>query len=139
LIEALLKQHGTLRYVPVDISRTMLVESSRALLATYPNLEITALAAEYQDGLRQVRAEQDRPKLILWLGSNIGNLDRDDGAQFVRSIRAAMNARDRLLIGIDLRKDRATLERAYDDAQGVTAQFNLNLLDRINRELGGEF
>jgi dimethylhistidine N-methyltransferase len=139
LIEAFLARHGSLRYVPVDISPSILEESSRALLARYPRLEIHALAAEYAAGLAHLRKETDRPKLVLWLGSNVGNLGRADAFSFLDAARKTLAAGDRLLVGIDLRKDRATLERAYDDTQGVTARFNLNLLARINRELGGEF
>ncbi|MCL6650582.1 MAG: L-histidine N(alpha)-methyltransferase, partial [Chloroflexi bacterium] len=95
--------------------------------------------AEYAEGLRRLAGGRDRDRLILWLGSNVGNFERPDAAAFLRRVRATMAANDRLLVGIDLRKERAVLEAAYDDARGVTAQFNLNLLARINRELGGEF
>jgi dimethylhistidine N-methyltransferase len=139
LIEAFLNRYGAVRYVPVDISHTMLKESSLALLEAYPNLEIVAVAGEYHDGLRQLNAMAAGPKLILWLGSNIGNFERAEAAQFLRRVRDTLSPVDRLLVGIDLRKDRAVLERAYDDSQGVTAQFNLNILARINRELGGHF
>lgn len=165
LIEAFLHRGVAVRYVPVDISRSMLEQSSLALLREYATLEILALAAEYRDGLRYLGGkrqadscpefappfpvanrvdelgpeETDRPKLILWLGSNIGNLERDEAAAFLSQTRETMAASDRLLVGVDLRKDRAVLEPAYDDALGVTAQFNINLLARINRELGGEF
>ncbi len=139
LIEAFLDRHPRLRYVPIDISPTILEESSTALTGEYPRLEIVAVAATYEDGLAQLRAETERPKLILWLGSNVGNLDRPEAAAFLKHVRAAMSARDRLLMGIDLRKERAVLERAYDDSRGVTARFNLNLLERINQELGGRF
>ena len=139
LIEALLAAHGSLRYVPVDISRTMLEATTRTLLADYPALEIVAVAAEYEQGLAAVRSVDDRPRLVLWLGSNVGNLHRDEAADFLRRVRDGLAEGDRLLVGIDLRKDRATLERAYDDSRGVTARFNLNLLARINRELGGDF
>ena len=86
-----------------------------------------------------MRAEAERPKLVLWLGSNIGNFERSEAAAFLGQVRGTMTSADRLLVGIDLRKDRAVLEAAYDDAQGVTAEFNLNLLARINRELDGRF
>jgi len=76
---------------------------------------------------------------MLWLGSNIGNLDRPEAVEFLRRLRNRMESEDRLLVGIDLRKDRRVLEAAYEDAQGVTAQFNRNILARINRELGGSF
>src|SRR5919108_2369334 len=156
LIEALLRRQETLRYVPVDISRSALEASALELVAAYPRLTVNAVAAEYQDGLRYLynlaalRAGgagaataaapgTDMPKLVLWLGSNVGNLGRDEAAAFLRRVREAMGPRDHLLIGIDRRKDRAVLEPAYDDAQGVTARFNKNLLARINRELGGHF
>jgi L-histidine Nalpha-methyltransferase len=139
LIEAFLERHRCLRYVPVDISPSILEDSSLALLEEYPRLEIVAVAAEYADGLAHLRAVTERPKLILWLGSNVGNLDRPQAAAFLRQVRRTMTGRDRLLLGIDLRKDRTTLERAYDDASGVTARFNMNLLSRINEELGGQF
>lgn len=139
LIEAFLGRHGALRYIPIDISQSILEESSLALLGDYPGLEILGIAAEYRDGLRRLAAETGRPKLVLWLGSNVGNLDRPEAAAFLLRVRETMTPRDRLLMGVDMRKDRATLEAAYDDARGVTARFNLNLLERINRELGGGF
>lgn len=139
LIKAFLHRYGAVRYVPVDISHTMLEESARALLKEYPGLEITAIAGDYDAGLRQLSLVAANPKLILWLGSNIGNFERPEAVQFLRRLLATMSPADRLLVGIDLRKDRETLERAYDDAQGVTAQFNLNILARINRQLSGHF
>lgn len=138
VIEAALDARGSVRYVPIDISRSMLIESSRALLEDYATVEITAIAAEYRAGLRWL-ARQREPKLVLWLGSNVGNFARGEAARFLRGVRGAMSAGDRLLMGVDLRKSRALLEAAYDDAAGVTARFNLNLLARINRELGGHF
>lgn len=139
LIEALLQRQGALRYVPVDISRSALEQSAHALLHDYDKLEIVAIAAEYQDGLQQLPSVIEGPKLILWLGSNVGNFERAAASDFLRQVGQTMTPSDRLLVGIDLRKSRSVLEAAYDDAQGVTAQFNLNLLARINRELGGRF
>jgi len=139
LIEAFLRGGRRLRYVPIDISRSALAESAKSLLGDYPRLEIHAIAGEYERGLRHLRADADAPRMIMWLGSNIGNFDRADAARFLTHVRDAMREGDRLLVGIDLRKDRRSLERAYDDASGVTARFNLNLLARINRELGGRF
>ena len=139
LIERFLRRDGRLRYVPVDISRSMLEESARALLEEFAGLEISAVAGEYQEGLGCLQEDIRSPKLILWLGSNVGNLDRAEAAEFLHSVRERMAVPDRLLVGIDLRKDRRILEPAYDDAQGVTAQFNRNILARINRELDGQF
>jgi dimethylhistidine N-methyltransferase len=139
LIEAFLRRQGRLRYVPVDISRTALDDAAQALLADYGGLEVLAIASEYREGLRYVGRETRLPKLIAWLGSNIGNFERAEAKSFVRGIRDAMSPDDRLLLGIDLRKETRVLEDAYDDAGGVTGRFNKNLLARINRELGGDF
>jgi len=139
LIDAFLRRHDALRYAPVDISSTILEESSLALLKDYPRLRVHAVAAEYEDGLDRLKTMNDRAKLILWLGSNVGNFSRAEAALFLRRVRSSMQPKDRFLIGMDLRKDRGVLERAYDDASGVTAAFNLNLLVRVNRELGGHF
>ena len=147
-----------LRYVPLDICRTVLEEAARDLLPIFPELEIMAIAGEYHEGLehlqsveasfqlagkpnpnRQVENLPPRRKLVLWLGSNIGNLERTEAAQFLGRVCATLSSGDRVLVGIDLRKDGAVLEAAYDDSCGVTAAFNRNLLARINRELSGDF
>ena len=138
LIEAALGERGTVRYVPIDISRSMLLDSSRALIEDYAAVQVTAIAAEYRAGLRWLERQREA-KLVLWLGSNVGNFDRGDAARFLRGVRATMGPSDRLVMGVDLRKSREALEAAYDDAAGVTARFNLNLLARINRELAGGF
>jgi dimethylhistidine N-methyltransferase len=139
LIEAFVERHGRLVFAPIDISKSMLEESATLLLEDYPRLEIRAFAGRYESGLEHLARSQATPRLTLWLGSSVGNLDRASAALFLREVRAGMKQGDRLLIGIDLRKDRVTLERAYDDATGVTARFDLNLLDRANRELGAHF
>lgn len=139
LIAAFLRRPQALRYVPLDICRTVLEESARDLLPVFPELEITAIAGEYHEGLKHLQTLTGRRKLILWLGSNIGNLDRTKAAQFLGRIRTTLASEDRVLVGIDLRKEAAILESAYDDSCGVTAAFNRNLLGHINRELGGHF
>jgi len=139
LIEEILRRNETLRFVPIDISRSMLEASSRELLRDHPGLEVHGIAMEYFDGLHEMRRTISGPKLVLWLGSSIGNLGRAEATSFLREVRADLDLTDRFLLGVDLRKDAGTLERAYDDAQGVTALFNKNLLERVNRELGGDF
>jgi L-histidine N-alpha-methyltransferase len=139
LIETFLSRQERLTFVPIDISRSMLEESADALLDDYPQLDIRAVAGEYERGLERLGPATEGARLILWLGSSVGNLSREDAAAFLDRVRRAMGPADRLLIGIDLRKDAARLERAYDDGRGVTARFNLNLLERINHELGGRF
>ena len=139
LIEALLDKQETLRFTPIDISRTALEGSLNELLDSYPNLEIVAVAAEYQEGVAALKRENSGPELILWLGSSIGNLTRLEAALFLENLRGEMSKEDRLLVGVDLRKSREVLEPAYDDAAGVTAKFNRNVLARVNTELGGNF
>ncbi len=139
VIAALIAERGRLAYTPIDISRSALEESSKGLLESFPNLDIHALAADYAAGLEWLAADAETCRLILWLGSNIGNFDRREAADFLSRVRAAMKPDDRLLVGVDLRKDKKVLEAAYDDARGVTAEFNKNILRHINRVLGGDF
>lgn len=138
LIEAALARQASLEYIPIDISRTFLRESAETLLGEYPLLTITALAGEYFDAAEALPAA-DGPRLILFLGSNIGNLAHEEAIDFLTRIRRSMKPHDRLLIGTDMVKDRSVLEAAYNDSQGVTADFNCNILERVNRELGGHF
>lgn len=140
IIEALLAHQPNLLFAPIDISQSALEESALELLATYKNLEVLGVAAPYEVGLAHLQHEIPGPRLALWLGSSVGNFQPDEAVPFLREVANTLSGEtDRLLIGMDLHKDRQVLERAYDDAQGVTAAFNLNLLDRINRELGGDF
>ena len=112
--------------------------SAQQLLSEYDRLSIKALNAEYFEAIAAL-PEHDGPRLILFLGSNIGNLDSDEAVEFLSGVREQMTSRDRLLVGIDLVKDRTVLEAAYNDARGVTAEFNKNLLHRINCELEATF
>ncbi|HKP73448.1 MAG TPA: L-histidine N(alpha)-methyltransferase [Pyrinomonadaceae bacterium] len=142
VIEAILKRQPGLLYLPVDISASALEASARVLLQSYPALTIEAYASDYDTALARLRDERDARAerlLVLFLGSNIGNFDRDEAEAFLRRLRAVLRAGDALLVGADLKKDRAALEAAYDDALGITAAFNLNLLARLNREFDGDF
>ena len=139
VIEALLREQSELVFMPVDISATALENSSRILLQSYPRLKIEAYAADYFAGLAELGKKQRSRTLALFLGSNISNFDQSEALKFLRALRAVLNQGDALLLGADLKKDPAILEAAYNDALGVTAAFNLNVLARINRELGGNF
>lgn len=139
IIEALLLHQSELLFIPVDISASALEKSSRALLAAYPALRIEAYAADYLEGLAAMQPLPPGPALMLFLGSNIGNFEKDEALTFLRAIRRMLRPGDALLLGADLKKDRATLEAAYNDALGVTRAFIVNELARINRELGGDF
>ncbi|HYE48759.1 MAG TPA: L-histidine N(alpha)-methyltransferase [Azospirillaceae bacterium] len=127
-------------YVAVDISRDHLLAAADALARDYPALEVMALCADYTAGLAVPPPSGGAPfrRVGFFPGSTIGNLDRADALAFLRGLKPALEGGG-LLVGVDLRKDRAVLDAAYDDAAGVTAAFNLNILTRINRELGGGF
>ncbi|HEX4965481.1 MAG TPA: L-histidine N(alpha)-methyltransferase [Thermoanaerobaculia bacterium] len=141
VIEALLARQETLEYVPVDISESAVELSSRALLTSYPDLRITGYVGEYQAALRRVRSDRVAPgcTLVLFLGSTLGNLDVPERLALLSDVRNLLDPGEGFLLGVDLEKPESVLIPAYDDPLGVTAAFNLNLLVRINRELGGGF
>ncbi|WP_435022344.1 L-histidine N(alpha)-methyltransferase [Tundrisphaera sp. TA3] len=139
LIAASLRAYGGLHYVPIDVSASILEDSARSLVADFPALEVTGFVANYRDALDTVFDRFSGPKLVVFLGSSLGNYESDEAVDLLSLIARGMDPSDRLLLGTDLDKDPAILEAAYDDARGVTARFNLNLLERINRELGGRF
>lgn len=139
LLQAFARGRKRLTFLPIDISEAPLQESSDRLLKEFPALSITAIAGEYQEGISRLNGYARSPRLIVWLGSSIGNFDPDTAAAFLSNLVSKVDPCDRFLIGIDLRKDKQTLERAYDDSQKVTAEFNMNLLRRVNRQLGSDF
>ncbi|PYP88022.1 MAG: L-histidine N(alpha)-methyltransferase [Blastocatellia bacterium AA13] len=142
LIEAFLRRQHTLHYLPVDISRMSLERSAREMLHDYPGLSVTAYAMRYAAALSRFSAEPPVTgvrNLALFLGSNIGNFDAEESRAFLQGVRKVVGKGGALLLGADLRKSPDVLLPAYNDSLGVTAAFNLNILVRINRELGGEF
>ena len=139
IIEALLRKQRELLFIPVDISASALDSSSRILLQSYPQLKVEAYAADYFAGLAELEKQRRSRTLALFLGSNVSNFDPDEALRFLHALRQVLRAGDALLLGADLKKERRVLEAAYNDALGVTAAFNLNVLARINRELGGNF
>lgn len=139
IIEALLRKQQELLFIPVDISASALDSSSRILLQSYPQLRVEAYAADYFAGLSELKKNPRARTLALFLGSNISNFDPEEALKFLRALREVLHEGDALLLGADLKKDKQTLEAAYNDALGVTAAFNLNVLARINRELGANF
>lgn len=137
LLDALRSPAG---YVPIDISREQLVEESRALAETYPSLEVLPVCADYTQPIEVPEPEQLAARRVAYFpGSTLGNFRPDEACAFLRSAAAMCGIGGGLLIGIDLRKDPVILHRAYNDAPGVTAAFNLNILERVNRDLGGSF
>ncbi|MBK5963014.1 L-histidine N(alpha)-methyltransferase [Thiocystis minor] len=126
-------------YVPIDISRDHLRESAHALAERFPTLSIHAACADYSVPLQLPLDPGWRDLAAFFPGSSIGNFDPEEARRFLVRIAQLLGAGGRLLVGVDLRKDPTILNAAYNDAQGVTAAFNLNLLTRINRELAGDF
>lgn len=143
LIEALLGRQGRLDYLPVDISRPAIEQSGEKLLFAYPELRIEAWVGEFIPTLRALARQAPAPPgtrtLVLFLGSTLGNLEPDERTGLLSAVRDLLRPGDSFLLGVDLRKAESVLVPAYDDPLGVTAAFNLNLLGRINRELGGGF
>ena len=139
LLEALCRRQRT-SYYPVEISRAALAMCEREL-SDIDSVSIVGFEREYLDGLLEVAAcrKKGQHLLVLFLGSTIGNFDRTAGVKFLADMRRILEPGDSLLLGTDLEKSRVQLLRAYDDELGVTAAFNLNLLARINRELGADF
>ncbi|MEP6955447.1 MAG: L-histidine N(alpha)-methyltransferase [Chthoniobacterales bacterium] len=127
-------------YVPVDISKRHLIESANDLSQVMPDLEILPVCADYMQPLRlPTPARQPDHIAVYFPGSTIGNLQPESARTFLRRIAKLCGSAGGLIIGVDLEKPRKVLEAAYNDSQGVTADFNLNLLVRANRELGADF
>lgn len=139
LIEHFLKQNAEISYSPIDISQKALDELIRRFHCRFPSLRMNALSGDYFKILDSLKDSGGRQKVVLFLGSNIGNFSREQSVEFFRRLRGVMRDDDLLFVGFDLQKDPHVIANAYDDAAGVTARFNLNLLSRINRELGADF
>ncbi len=138
LLDVFSKLRSNIEYFPIDISE-ILAESSEQLLNDYKNLTITGIIDTYEGGLEFLKTYDDKKNLIVFLGSSFGNFSPIDGYRFLETVYSTMKSGDLFLIGLDLVKDSHILESAYDDSQGITAQFNLNVLSRINDELDADF
>lgn len=134
LLKALPELHT---YVPVDVSESALTQAGQALIAEHPDLAVHALIADFTGGL--TLPGTPGPRLVAFLGGTIGNLLPAERATFLASVRSLLSPGDALLLGTDLVKDESVLVAAYDDAAGVTAAFNKNVLTVVNRELGADF
>jgi len=139
LIRHLLKHGHDFHYYPIDISESAVVNLAQCLNREYPGLKIRGLVTDYFKGLTWLSQQNNAKNVVLFLGSNIGNLSPREAMDFLKHLRRSINKGDYILIGFDLKKDIDTMVGAYNDAQGITEQFITNILLRINRELGGEF
>jgi dimethylhistidine N-methyltransferase len=128
-------------YVPIDISRSHLLHAARALAASYPHIPVRPVCADYTRPLWLPTFKEEWPARVVayFPGSTIGNFEPEQALAFLKSVRATCGRGSGLLIGVDLKKDPALLHAAYNDSAGVTAAFNLNILERINRDIGSDF
>jgi len=138
LIQAVLRRQLRADFYPVDVSSSALQGALRSLNGHFPRLRVLPIVADYTHRLPELSSLAGR-KLVLFLGSTIGNFEPEEAAEFLKNVQQSLAPGDALLIGFDLIKDRDVLHAAYNDAAGVTAQFNKNMLARINRELGATF
>lgn len=138
LLDAL---EGRLTYVAIDISKQHLIESAAELAESYPDLEIIAVCADYTTPFPLPETARNRTgnKVVFFPGSTIGNFSPDQALEFLRTTARQVGEGGSMLIGADLKKDKKILEAAYNDSEQITAAFNLNLLARLNRELGANF
>jgi L-histidine N-alpha-methyltransferase len=139
LLQYLLDQQIDFTYYPVDISNHILNVLVQNLKIEIPELKVKPINQEYFEALNTLRIMNDRKNIVLFLGSNIGNFHKFEATQFLSKLSASCRKKDLLLIGIDQKKDPRIIQHAYDDPHKITADFNLNLLTRINRELGADF
>lgn len=140
LLSSLMRRRDRARYVPVDFSHDTLAHAEVTLSKSFSRLTINPLCTEYRHALKLLSTlPLPHPRLFLWLGSCIGNMEDADAVSFLSEVAAFMSEDDRFLIGFDRRKEKSVMEAAYNDRAGVTAAFNRNMIGRINRELGGRF
>lgn len=139
LLRYLLEKGANFTYYPVDISEHILEELTHSLWKEMPTLKVHPMNFEYFDAIRQANDLNNQRNITLFLGSNMGNFTQEQAVDFYRNFAHESKTGDLLFVGIDRRKNPQIISKAYDDSQGITAAFNLNLLRRMNRELGAGF
>jgi len=139
LLRAAVKQQGKVLYEPVDVSATALLVAQSRIEREIPEVRVRPVTADYTNGFRFAPIGPDERRLVLYIGSSIGNFEPADAAHLLAKVRAQLRPGDSMLLGVDLVKDEPLLLSAYDDAAGVTAAFNKNMLTRLNRDLAANF
>lgn len=139
LLKELMDMHSNFTYMPIDISSTMITHLEQSLPEKIPGLKVKGLNGEYFEMLEKANEISPNRKVVLMLGGNIGNETPEHALEFCRKIRSSLQKGDLILMGFDLKKNPQVILAAYNDAAGFTRDFNLNLLTRINNELGGNF
>ena len=137
LVQALARRQLRVHFYPVDVSASALKDAVTSLNGNIRNLRVHPIVADYSEHVPLLEVAGSR--LVLFIGSSIGNFEPEEAVQFLRRVRGSLRSGDALLLGFDMVKNADVLHAAYNDAQGVTAEFNRNVLERINRELGGQF
>lgn len=130
-------RRSAVRYIPVDVSESALIDAAKELLGIYPELEVLGVVADFLHHMELIPRE--RPGIIIFFGSTIGNLSVEESDTFFRSVSSSMKPGDSFLLGLDMIKPREILEAAYNDSQGITAEFNRNILNVLNHELHADF
>jgi dimethylhistidine N-methyltransferase len=138
ILRALSSRQRRVTYIPVDVSHTALKQCADDLAEKFPQMTVEPIVADYTSGIARLKSVRGR-KLVLYIGSSIGNFELDEAADLLARIREGLRPGDALLLGVDLAKSPDILLPAYDDAQGVTAEFNKNVLRRLNDELSADF
>jgi L-histidine N-alpha-methyltransferase len=139
LLQYLLEHNADFTYLPIDISENVISYLNVTLPVTLPGIQIEGLNGEYFDMLEKAASISNKRKVVMFLGSNIGNMEVAEAEVFCRELRNHLSDGDMMLIGFDLKKNPKTVLAAYNDKSGITKKFNLNLLERINRELNADF
>ena len=139
LLKHLIDRQADFTYLPIDISSNVISYLNITLPVTLPGLQMIGLNGEYFEMLTRAASISGKRKVVMFLGSNIGNMPVNDAENFCRELRGHLSPGDMLLIGMDLKKNPKTILAAYNDKEGITKKFNLNLLERINRELNADF
>lgn len=139
LLDAYQALGNKLKYIPIDVSGEMLIQSARQLQQEYPEIYIQGLVGTYAQALDRLKPTALPSRMIFFLGSSLGNFTLQESRRFFSQIKGALNVGDYFLLGVDLQKPKHILEAAYNDEQGVTAQFNLNMLVHLNQRFGGNF
>ncbi|ADR23118.1 dimethylhistidine N-methyltransferase [Marivirga tractuosa] len=139
LLKHFAKQNATFNYKPVDISKNVLNLLQERMQKSIPDLDIEPINKEYFSALDTLNEDRKNPMVVLFMGGNIGNFEIEDAHSFVNQIANKLRNGDRIIMGFDMKKDPEMIRSAYNDAQGITRQFNMNLLTRLNNELDADF
>ena len=139
LLEAYARNDRPLRFLPIDVSEGVLKSSAHDLLQRYEDLHIQGFSGTYEQGLAALPPRKAPGRMLMFLGSTLGNFDPGQCNRFFDRVTAAMTPGEYFLLGIDLEKDKDVIEAAYNDSQGITAAFNLNMLRHLNKRFGGNF